>query len=80
MLWVLPDQYPREGHREDDILMSLWTFRVSGYAIWANQCTYYVQVLHEPHIQGSFEEINLGFLRRHLCLQQYMEGAFETLG
>ena len=59
--------------------MSLWSFQVSGYAIWANQCTGYISFLHEPHIQGSIEEISLGFLRRHLGLQQDMNGAYEAL-
>ena len=60
--------------------MPLWKFWVPGYAIWSNQCTCYVSVLHEPHIQGSIEEISLGFLRRHLGLQQDMAGAYEALG
>ena len=55
--------------------MSLWTFRVSSYVIWANQCTGYNSVLHEPHIQGSIEEIGLG-----IGLQQDMAGAYEALG
>ena len=59
--------------------MSLWSFQVSGYAIWANQCTGYVLVLHEPHIQGSVEEIDLDFLRPHLGLQQDMEGHMRHL-
>jgi hypothetical protein len=29
---------------------------------------YQLPVLHEPYIQGSVKEINLGFLRRHLDL------------
>jgi hypothetical protein len=61
-------KHPRAGHREDDISMSFWTLRVPGYAIWANQCTRYIPVLHEPYIQGSVKEISLGFLRRHLDL------------
>jgi hypothetical protein len=48
--------------------MSFWTLRVPGYAFWANQCTRYIPVLHEPYIQGSVKEISLGFLRRHLDL------------
>jgi hypothetical protein len=58
----------REQDREDDILMSFWTLRVPGYAIWANQCTRYIPVLHEPYIQGSVKEISLVFLRQHLDL------------
>jgi hypothetical protein len=61
-------QHPRAEHREDGILMSFWTLRVPGYAIWANQCTCYIPVLHEPYIQGSVKEISLYFLRRHLDL------------
>jgi hypothetical protein len=60
--------------------MSLWTFRVFGYAIWANQLTNYISFLHEPDIQGLVEEISLGFLRGHLGLQQDMAGAYEELG
>jgi hypothetical protein len=60
--------------------MPLWSFRVSGYAIWDNQHNDYILVLHEPHIQGSVEEIGLGFLRQHLGLQQDMAGAYEALG
>ena len=52
--------------------MSLWTFRVPSYAIWANQCTRYIPVLHEPYIQGSVKEINLGFPRRHLDLDEVL--------
>jgi hypothetical protein len=68
MLSISSDQHPRAGHREDDILMSFWTLRVPGYAIWDNQCTHYIPVLHEPYIQGSVKETSLGFLRRHLDL------------
>jgi hypothetical protein len=60
--------------------MPLWSFRVFGYAIWANQRTGSILVLHEPHIQGLIEEIDLGFLQRHLGLQQSMAGAYEALG
>jgi hypothetical protein len=80
MLWVSLDQHSRAGYREDDISMSLWTFRVPGYSNWANQCTCYIPVLHEQNIQGSIEEISLGFLRRHLGLQQDMVGEHEAPG
>jgi hypothetical protein len=40
----------------------------TGYAIWDNQCTRYIPILHEPYIQESVKEISLGFLRRHLDL------------
>jgi hypothetical protein len=48
--------------------MSFWTLRVPGYAIWANQFTRYILVLHEPYIQGLVKEISLGFLRQHIDL------------
>jgi hypothetical protein len=35
---------------------------------------------NEPHIEGLVEEISLGFLRRHLGLQQDMPGAYEAPG
>jgi len=56
------------------------TFRVPSYVIWANQCTCHIPFLHEPHIQRLVEEISLGFLRRHLGLQQDMVGAHEAPG
>jgi hypothetical protein len=65
---MMMSKNPRVGHREYDISMSFWTLRVPSYAIWANQCTCYIPVLHEPYIQGSVKEISLGFLRRHLDL------------
>jgi len=58
--------------------MSFWTLRVLGYAIWSNQCTRYIPVLHEQYIQGSLKEINLGFLWRHLDLYPVMARAYET--
>jgi hypothetical protein len=42
-----------------DAIMGIMSF---GHAIWVDQCTNHLSVLHEPHIQKEVEEVLVGIL------------------